>query len=369
MATLDIFANNIIGGNNSVSDSAINNGENPFRWVKIGPSKFFVVKRLTTIDSQTVCNALDAGITGTIIFDQNGNLQIRNSTNAVLLNIKNPIQENDIDTISNKNIKDFNNKSSLGYSASKKIILSSMFKWILHRDDSGQVYILYNPMHTKNVKDYYDSKKSINSRGDNTMNNLMQQYAKALTVVAGSVASSTISVYADPLCSCFNNVRDCVDMAFTEKGYLKDYEVNTLGWACSCKATPCNSELVDKNESFLQSYKETLQKENNLSNCSPSVTMCSIALSTTTGNINADNVKMQQDCKSGSAPVAPPAGTGSGTGAQPVVDTPTTAPDAGSGSAPGVPVQTSKKLPIIIGSSVGGLVLIIILVIIYMKMK
>ena len=77
MTSLDIFATNIIG-NNAVLDFTA--GENGNRWIKISSpsnpnwfSNFFIVKKLSPIDSQSVSSAIDSttGTSSKLTFDNN----------------------------------------------------------------------------------------------------------------------------------------------------------------------------------------------------------------------------------------------------------------------------------------------------------
>ena len=368
MATLDIFSNNIIGGLNAISINRA--GSNSSRWIKIKSSFFFIIKKLSASDAEIVSNVLDS-TNGIIIFDENGNLEVQDNDNSVLLSVPNPILSkplNIINSISVQNTKNFTSSSNPGYSASKNMICSVPgLKWILYRSGPKFVYILYNPMHRKNVKDYYEKVKSKGLYGDSSMRNLIQNYSNSLNIVPRS--SSVVATYADPTCNCFNSLNDCVN-EFTGQ-YTNDTDTNSIGWACSCSSAKCDpsNDLTDKDTSFLLPFKKNAQELNNISNCSPQLTICKMDINAG-GNVNFTDTKLSQSC--GKKPNDTPTQSPTQSSRQPAEspDQPAESPDQPSESPDQPPMAQSKSnLPIIIGSSIGVLVLITILIIVYLKNK
>ena len=143
MTTLDIFAKNIMGNSDSVTNLSL--GENVNRWLQIkAPSgsgsfaNFFIVKKLTPTDSQSVSSAIDSTTASksNLIFDNNGNIQASGS-----LRIQNPLATKPVSIVQEDN-KQFQDSNIRGYCESSNIIFSSNLKWILYRDESKQMYIL-----------------------------------------------------------------------------------------------------------------------------------------------------------------------------------------------------------------------------------
>lgn len=357
MATLDIFATNIIASNNSVINFSL--GENPSRWLKIKSSNFFIVKKLALTDSTLISNILDNINQGlTIIFDSNGNIGVLDKTTNQLTNtvIMNPLVDNtNTDLPANSTVemnqKSFVDNSLKGYCDDKNNIFSLPgLKWILHRDDSKQMYILYNPMHRINVKNYYNSVSSINETGDPNMRNLIKAYSDSLNVTPLSDSNRTTAVYADPTCNCFTSVRNCTnDFAGF---YISPNDTKQIGWSCTCgSGGTCSSDYINDTESFLPDFKKKVQSVNNLPDCSPKLTICN-SIITAGGNVEfKNNSSFQQKCGQNQPPPPPP----------PPTEPPTQPPPQ--------PSQSKSSTPIIVGASLGGLALIIIFVIIYMKMK
>ena len=379
MVNLDIFANNIIGGSNSVSN--LSQGENPSRWIKIKSSKFFVVKKLNSTQSTLLSSIIDNNIRGNtdqgiILFDPNGNIAVLNVTDNQVSNIiPNPLGDqsniNDIG-INVKNKKSFVDTNAAGYCNDVNNIFSLPgLKWILHRDSSKEMYILYNPMHRKNVKDYYDSVKGINSLGDGQMSNLIQQYSNAFTVRPLSITNKETAVFSDPSCKCFSDQYNCVnDYAGF---FMNGNDKNVVAWNCTCGAPGCKEDLVDKTSSFLTSFVEKIQSSNNITNCGGKISICSMDIRAG-GNVNLSSSQIDQSCgnqfpKTTEAPPKQPPPKQPQTQA-PNQDPNEQDPNEQDPDQPKIPIQQSKSnTPVIIGASLGGLALIIILLIAYIKLK
>ena len=367
MATLDIFATNIIASNNSVTNFSL--GENPSRWLKIKSSNFFIVKKLALTDSTLISNILDNVNQGlTIIFDSNGNIGVLDKTTNQLTNtvIMNPLVDNtNTDLPANSTVemnqKSFVNKSLKGYCANKNIIFSIPgLKWILYRDESKQMYILYNPMHRTNVKNYYNSVSGINQYGNDFMRALISKYSSSLNVTPLSDSNRTPAVYADPTCNCFTSLRNCTnDFAGF---YMTETDSNQVGWSCTCGSGGTCSNDYTTEDSFLPDFKAKVQSSGNIKDCSPNITICN-AIFTAAGNVEFTNdSSFQQKC--GQQPPNPP--PNQPPNPPPNQPPPPTEPQT---EPPTQPSQSKSSTPIIVGASLGGLALIIIFVIIYMKMK
>ena len=346
MATLDIFGTNIIASDNSVTDFSL--GENGYRWIKIKSSNFFIVKKLSLTDSTLISNIIDGINRGlTIIFDSNGNIGVLNNTTNQLTNtVMNPIVDNtNTDLVANsreeRNQKSFVDNSLKGYCANKNIIFSIPgLKWILYRDETKQMYILYNPMHRTNVKNYYNLKADkSNYTGDDKMRNLISQYSSSLNVTPLSDLTRTPAVYADPSCNCFSSLRNCTnDFAGF---YITGNDSNQIGWSCTCGSGGTCSNDYTTEDSFLIDFKRNVQNSGNIKDCSPNITICN-AIFSAAGNVEfTNNATFQQKC-----------------GQQPPNQPPNQPP-----------TQSKSTTPIIVGASLGGLALIIIFVIIYIKLK
>ena len=341
MTTLDIFANNIIGGNNSVSDFS---GENANRWLQINaPSgsgsfaNFFIVKKLSPSDSQSVSSAIDStsGIRSKLTFDNNGNIK------APVL-VQNPLTTQEISPVENDN-KQFSEPNSPGYCASRDIIFSSNLKWILYRNknDSNQMYILYNPMHRQNVKDYYNSVSANNPYGEDGgfMQTLIQKYRNVFTITPLNEQTKTKAIFAEPSCACYDQHNCNNDYA---NFYISPESSNQLGWSCACGgAKSCSYAKTNNGDSFLNQFQNNVKP----SQCPTQVSFCNIDF-TSAGNINAKDLNIKQNC-----PFAQT--TFNTTNPQTTIDTPTPSP---------TPISSSSiSTPLIVG---GGSVIIIIAIII-----
>ena len=360
MATLDIFAKNIIGNsptvNRAVKDFTGTNGD---RWIKINsPSgsgdsaNFFIVKKLSLVDSTSVSNAIDTN--SSIIFDNNGYLQVPNTA----VNVSNPLVPNQtIDSINDEHKKQFRNPKSTGFSQSKNIIFSYNLKWILYRDvsDSNQIYILYNPMHRQNIKTYYD-----NMGYDGNIQNLIQQYTKTFTISPLNDEANRMAVFAEPTCACYN-VDNCVN---DSKGnYLSEPTRRLIRWNCACTGPACSySKSADIKSSFLPKFRTDMLVG---LGCDLNLSVCSIAINASkAGNINIENSKIQQECgiNEVSAPTYAPTTQPSTT--QPSNTQPSDTPPT---EAPPTPSKLSS--PLVIGGGISVIVIIAIIVTIFTLKK
>ena len=371
MATLDIFANNIINSGNGASISAAGNVG---RWTTINSSNFFIVNTLSVPDSLSISNIIDGTTTGSIIiFDRNGNIGVYIKSTGLLTNtILNPLVDNtNVNFSANSrtaiNQKTFTDPTLPGYCTDNNNIFSLPgLKWILHRDSTKTMYLLYNPMHSLNVKNYYNSQTG--TSGD--MSNLIQKYVDAFTVTAASDTNKTAAVYSDPTCSCFSNIKDCVN---DYVGFYMDNQLdsNSIGYNCLCgtKSACSDAYINDENndqssDSFLSSFKDSTKASAGITNCNAKVTICDMFINSG-GNTTFKDSQLTQKCGTSSNTQSgnTPSSTQSG-------NTPSsTQPGNQPPSNTQVQAQAQPKLstPIIVGSALGGLLIIILIIIIYMK--
>jgi hypothetical protein len=343
MTTLDIFANNIIGGSKAVQNLS---GENANRWIKIKSANFFIVNKLNQADSQSVSSTIDSN--GKLTFDQNGNIQSP-------VYVTNPLAPNMTDALESDD-KQFLKKDNPGYSKSRDIIFSSNLKWILYRDksDANQMYILYNPMHRQNVKNYHAQKATGgNAYGDNLMQKLIQQYRDTFTISSLNDGNKSVAIFAEPTCACYD-LRNCTnDFA---KFYVSQEASDKIGWSCACTSPSCTlfkQKGREMDDSFLQNFRE-FQKTG--VDCSTNLSICSVDF-VAAGNITAKDVNIQQNCdlNKSTAPTD-----------SPQTEAPTEAPDLFPTLAPTQP-PSKLSAPLMIG---GGVALLVILAfIVFMVMK
>ena len=354
MTTLDIFAKNIMGNSDSVTNFSM--GENSNRWLQIkAPSgsgsfaNFFIVKKLSPTDSQSVSSAIDSTTASksNLIFDNNGNIQASGS-----LKIQNPLATKPVSILQADN-KQFQDSNIKGYCESRDIIFSSNLKWILYRDknDANQMYILYNPMHRQNVKDYYASISANNLNGDDGgfMRTLIEKYRNVFTIKALNDETKTQAKFAEPTCACYDRDNCANDAAGF---YLNPNARNITGPACACNSIACNYTQTQENkdktgESFLNLYLKKYMPEK----C-PTVSVCQMIFDAA-GNINVKDANIQQNC--GASQINTQAPT------QPPTQAPTEAPTQAPTEAP---TQAPSKLskPLIIGGGIGIALIIAIIV-------
>ena len=378
MTSLDIFANNIIGNSNSVKNFS---GENANRWLKVKSpspdlnafSNFFIVKKLSAIDSQSVSSAIDTK-TPNLIFDNNGSIQAP-------INIQNPLSTKPISLV-DSDTKQFSNPDGDGYCASRDIIFSSNLKWILYRDkkDANQMYILYNPMHRKNVQDYYNSVSAKDPFGDDGgfMRTLIQKYRNTFTITPLNTETKTKAVFAEPTCDCYKK-HDCNnDYA---KFYINPDTSDKLDWSCACGGAKSCSYAKDNNpDSFLNQFQPNLIKK---FNCPSQVSFCNMDFNAA-GNINAKDSNIQQNCSVGQttmnenqteAPTQPPKTqsptTQSPTTQAPKTQSPTTQAPTTQAPTTQAPSKSNFILsnPLVLGGGIGLLIIIAIISLFIYKKK
>ena len=376
MTTLDVFANNIIGNSNSVTKFS---GENANRWIQIkapAPSaafaNFFIVKKLSAIDSQSVSSTIDS-TKPNLIFDNNGSIQAPTM-------VQNPLSTKPISLVED-DYKQFSNPNGDGYCVSRDIIFSSNLKWILYRDkkDTNQMYILYNPMHRKNVQDYYNSVSVKDPFGDDGgfMRTLIQKYRNTFTIIPLNTQTKTKAIFAEPTCDCYKK-HDCNnDYA---KFYINPDTSDKLDWSCACGGAKSCSYVKDNNpDSFLNQFQPNLIKN---FKCPTQVSFCNMDFNAA-GNINAKDSNIQQNCSVGQttmnenqteAPTQPAPTTKSPTTQPPsksqTTQSPNTQPPSKSQTTQ-LPKAQSALSPLVIGGGISAFVIIISIIafLIYKKNK
>ena len=374
MTSLDIFANNIIGGNNSVTNFS---GENANRWLQVkAPSgsgsfaNFFIVKKLSPADSQSVSSAIDStiDIRSKLTFDNNGNIKAP-------VNIENPLTINsELSPVEDDN-KQFLDRNFPGYCLSRDIIFSKNLKWILYRDkkDANQMYILYNPMHRKNVQDYYNSISSKNAYGDDGgfMLSLIQKYRNVFTITPLNNQTKTKAVFADPTVACYDQHNCNNDYA---NFYINPDTSDKLEWSCACGgAKSCSYAKTNNSDSFLNQFQPNLIKN---FQCPTQVSFCNMDFNAA-GNINAKDSNIQQNCSIGQTTMnenqtKPPTQAPPTQAPQVQTRPPTQAPQTQAPTIP--PTQAPSKVqalskPLIIGGGIGIFVIIAIIIAFLMKKK
>jgi hypothetical protein len=186
------------------------------------------------------------------------------------------------------------------------LILSKFNTYILNLFDKTKVQILYNPIHRKPFKQYYNSLSgSINADGYNTVNSsntndlasLVDKYCEMMAV-PNSVNGQR--KYSDKTCKCLGTnatrtygkselglpdpVGECIDDAI---GHIVNDSIRkSVGLNCVCAAKSCDSGdgNFDGTSSFLPDFKEQVRS---LSEC-PDIknTFCSMVVQAG-GGINA----------------------------------------------------------------------------------
>ena len=263
-------------------------------WLKVKDSYFFVVKKFNSADSIKILNAL-ATDKKNLIFDDTGNIGYKE------FKFINPLVKGPLDY--SRTIEDMEKLNPDIYAETSNMVMSQNLQYIMYFKDQI-VYILYNPIHRKYLRDYYDGLSPAELGDDGRTFQGTHNIDSVFKTYCDTVADPVTNKYADPTCGCFASFNSCKQNAFLG-GNKVDYSddpnsqnrgiLSAIGSNCVCKAPACQYSGILTGDSFLSKYK------NNVNSCDGELTIsyCSM-VNNAAGNVNISNSYLGQDCaKSG----------------------------------------------------------------------
>ena len=253
-------------------------------------SYFFIIKKFNSSESITIINALKTD-KANLIFDDTGNVAYKE------FKYINPLVRGALDY--SRTIQDIEELNPDMYTPTSDMLMSQNLQYIMYIKDQI-VYILYNPIHRKYLKNYYENipKEDLGEdgrtfRGKHNVDSVFKTYCE-------TVSDAQTNSYADPTCGCFKSFNTCKQNAFLG-GNTVDYSDNpnsdnknilsAIGNNCVCKAPACQYSGISTGDSFLSKYK------NNVSPCEGtlSISYCS-TITKAAGNINIADSYLGQEC-------------------------------------------------------------------------
>ena len=279
---------------------------------------FFIIKTFTPEESSIIVNSIKTAQNQTVYFDQYGNLLIFEApiTSSPKPNLKiNFINRTAYDGI-NVDLNDPKGVMTFKKNENPNLIMSEYNTYILNLFDKQKVQILYNPLHRKPFKKYYNSLSiflnkngynSTNSQHPDSLETLVDKYCEMMAV---SKSVNGDRKYSDKTCKCLGTnttrtygktelgspdpVGECIDDAI---GHIANDSIRkSVGLNCVCAANSCESNdgNFDGTSSFVSDFKEKVRSS--LPEC-PDITntFCSMVVQAG-GGINATSAKLTQEC-------------------------------------------------------------------------
>lgn len=313
----DIFTQNI-----TISNIDPNNKLNKKFWLKIehGPSKgnFFIIKKLSKDESEKVTKGLN--YPSKFYFSDYGNIQgtTNGSDKFVILHA---LRINDVAQTANslqQLVKKHENQFKYDYNN----IITEDLKFILHKK-KGIWYLLYNPVHRKEFKSYYENlKKSPKAKSwsgtsdgsafiDTTT--LFRDYCKSF-IINKDPSFPKENAYMDPTCNMILSPDSCAENAFfgvnlSEYSYSKNNFKEVINTFTSrqkgiepCLAWGPGSNFINESPldatsnnstSFITKFRNRDKYDSTME-----LNVCNSEISTA-GNANLDGVNIQNTCGGG----------------------------------------------------------------------
>jgi len=298
-----IFTDRILTNRNDQGNNLINLSTelNSKFWVQIKEgnnlSLFFKIKKFTPEDSKIITDSINSK--KDVFFDKNGHITIRepNSTTNIFqwknFLSKQEYTANKFDNIFIRKDGD-ESKQQINSLPRSDFILSNNSNWVLYTLNNI-CYILYNPIHRKSFKNFYNTLKSTEYQdSEGNMNSLFNIYCKLQK--KNNTMSDEINQYSDRSCNCIIQEDGIDDMSG-----VKINDVNFRSQMRDiyfCKAPSCDSDNLEISEnSFMygdDGYKK--RRINRVGSCpSISTTICSLAINSA-GNTNLVGTNIGQEC-------------------------------------------------------------------------
>ena len=313
---------------------------------------FFIITKFSVDDNNLIYNNISNK--NNLIFDNNGNIGIKNNNQIIKswinpLNITPDSSSNSESTNQTRNVLD-TTKTLLNISTQSgqgnqnfinsiptKAIMTLNLKFILYNvittnSTTGiiynQYYLLYNPLHRKKFKDYYNSipEEHFNNNGiaNNcnptfNMSQLFNNYCNSLKV---KDESTGLSSFIDPTCLVLSDLPSLNQCSYSallnSQGGNFVYETKDITGAmssalnnisnnilplCLCQGNLGQYSLGAQNESFYPDLKTRIVGPNK-NNCPNSVNICTNIVSSG-DNTNMSDIKTTNNC--GNPNIVPPA--------------------------------------------------------------
>lgn len=285
--TNSIFTDKILLGD----DNFISTPINTLLWKSLNPNTqipdllqmqqngyFFIVKKFNDTDSSQIGSLVTQL---KLCFDQYGNIA---DSNKVIFN--NPLTRSKWSSRNPGLITKMPINNNL--------ILSPNMKWILYQDKTLW-YLMYNPIHRRNFKQYYNSISYnadglSNSSGTDDVKHLITKYCE---IVAGT-STPGMRNFADPTCKCLMK-EECIDDSFGS--HVTNQMIrNKVDLSCVCLTDNCKNPPID-GDSFLPDFTRNVSSKLPNGNCPTSITIsvCDSNISAG-GNVNSSGLNIKQDC-------------------------------------------------------------------------
>lgn len=344
---------------------------------------FFIAKTFNQTDSSILLNNISTN--GKVFFDDNGNIDILSSDGDHLLQstvngktynyFKNPLTTVEIGFSKPSIFSDVEGK--FAPLLREDFILSKNKKWILYKENNI-FYLLYNPIHRKSFKNFYNS-QTLTSGTNALMKEIFDQYCELNSTADGN----PVRKYVDKSCNCIQ-IQDRIDDAIGGAYVSNTKYRNSLINNAMCNAPNCKSNLANLNipDSFMSTtdgngFYDKLEKSIGGTCPPPKTVLCTTELKAS-GGINVANSNVAQICgndyvdtslQSSTTP-APPATSPTPTTPDPYANLLGTETNQQQTAPTTTKKSTTDSTGLIIGG-IGGAVFIVLLfgVFIYIKLK
>ena len=294
----------------------LDTAENKKFWKKINNINFFSILQISILNSQKLREIINGKINGIFVFDQHGNIY----TNTGVY-IKNPLNSfhmdnnfKEINGVQNNNKFNMEYKipSKLSYKiyssgnvfTNKKLIFNPTLKWILYTDDTDKMFLLYNPIQSKNFKNYYDNQNNNIQGGKNSdVSDIISKYCNNIqtnTTIQQNSPDTEVKYFADPTCNCFYTDQTCVNSISEYPIKSSDIIYDNLSSPyCTCFSKSCKYNgkgTYDATNTFLSNYKKNTINNSIIGKCpTPSISICSTILQAS-DKLNIKGSTLTQNC-------------------------------------------------------------------------
>lgn len=282
-------------------------------------SIFFKVKQFSLTDSEKIIDGINEK--KDVFFDSNGNITIReNESSVIVFQWKNNLSKSEYTTTEYDNIfyrKDSNELKRKITLPRTDFILSNDSNWILYTKDNI-CYVLYNPLHRKVFKNYYNNILNFTQYQDNggKIDKLFNMYCSIQK--KRNQTENDIREYSDRSCNCIiteDGIDDMTGIRILDPTFRNAAKINYFCLAPSCFAD--NLEISENSFMFNSTntkdgYRSRrIRSEYGDVGCPEKpVTICNVALSSQ-GNINLVGTNLAQTCgiANQNYPTPPPSST------------------------------------------------------------
>ena len=352
MANLDYFTSVIF---NKKTPTLLNVD----RWFKLNDVNYFVIQKFTTDTSSKISSGLNNP--DTFHFTNNGNIYIKNEILTINTSkFYNPVTttSNNLDNLHNSSLKYYTDLYKNIYKYNNKNIISLNLLWILHKDDLNIWRLLYNPIHSKNFKEYYISE--YNKPNSNNLYGLPVQVGTSLdfnyslnTTYANSLkcTDGNNTFFLDPTIMILDNnnagnafifddnIADRRSDILNNTGIIN--QLKSIGDKCYCPQKTSFLKYIHNvlptinNNSFVITLLNNLKPS--VSTCIPPITFNNTVCKTiiaSAHDTNTSNSTIQNNCSAGNTPAPANDTTNTPAPANDTTNTPAPADDTTNTPAP-----------------------------------